>query len=265
MEDELLDDLFESLSHDVRRRILKILVEEGPLSYTAILNKTDLKPGTLNYHLEKMRLLFEVENGLYKASEHGLKAYSILQSFRDLKPAGVKLNPLFILDFFSKPSLAFRLAMKGSTTHISLSIIIGVLSILVSLYSGVNRLLLFLNLSLPIIWIILTGRFFYKSKSVQKVLLCYPATFQPLLVFGLINLLNPYLLAMELLRAEYFLFIISVILPKILFIWFFILLLLLTKETLRLNASQAFVCCAFSIAISNVLLDALQAKMFLVG
>lgn len=67
------------------------------------------------------------------------------------------------------------------------------------------------------------------------------------------------------LKAEYLLFIINVIIPKILFAWFFILLLLLAKETFGLNASQAFVCCAFSIAISNVLLDTLQAKTFLVG
>lgn len=266
MEDrELFDSLFESLSHEVRRRVLELIVEEGPLSYTAILNKTDLKPGTLNYHLEKMRLLFKVEDGLYRASEQGLKAYNVLKSFHGLKPADIRFNPSSFLDIFAKPSLAFKLATKGSIIHIFSSITVGVLSVLLSIYSRVNGLQLFLNLFLPIIWVVLAGRYLYRSKSTLGMVLCYPATFQPLIAFSLITLFKPYLIVMELLKAEYLLFITDVILPKIFFAWFFILLLLLAKETLGLNASQAFVCCAFSIAISNVLLDALEAKMFLVG
>ncbi|MEM2941377.1 MAG: helix-turn-helix domain-containing protein [Thermoproteota archaeon] len=264
-DDELLDSLFESLSHEVRRRLLELIVKEGPLSYTAILTKTDLKPGTLNYHLEKMKLLLEIEGGLYRASEQGLKAYNILKSFQGLKPAGIRFNPLSFLDFLIRPSLAFKLVAKGSIIHIFSSIMIGVLSVLISLYAGVNGLQLFLNLSLPIIWVVLTGRYLYKGKNVLGTVICYPTTFQPLIVSSLITLFKPYLIVMELLKAEYLLFITDVILPKIFFAWFFILLLLLAKETLGLNASQAFVCCAFSIAISNVLLDALEAKMFLVG
>jgi|GEM_PF-2199699 len=266
MEDEeLFDSLFESLSHGVRRKILELIVEEGPLSYTAILNKTDLKPGTLNYHLEKMKILFDVEGGLYKASEQGLKAYNVLKSFHGLKPAGIKFNPLSFLDLFAKPSLAFKLATKGSTIHILSSIIVGIFSIVLSLYSGISGLQLFLNLSFPIIWIVLAGRYLYKGKSTLGTVICYPATFQPLVAFSLINMCKPYLIVMGLLKVEYLLFIIDIVLPKLFFAWFFILILLLAKETLGLNSSQAFVCCAFSIAISNVLLDALEAKMFLVG
>lgn len=266
MEDEeLFDSLFESLSHGIRRRILELIVEEGPLPYTAILNKTDLKPGTLNYHLEKMRLLFEVEDGLYRASEQGLKAYNVLKSFHSLKPTGIRFNLSSFLDIFIKPSLAFKSVGKGSVIHILSSIMVGVLSVLLSLYSGVNGLQLFLNLSLPIIWIVLTGRYLYKGKGTLGIVLCYPATFQPLIAFSLITLFKPYLIVMGLLKVEYLLFITDIILPKIFFAWFFILILLLAKETLGLNASQSFVCCAFSIAISNVLLDALEAKMFIVG
>lgn len=266
MEDEeLFDSVFESLSHDVRRRILELIVEEGPLSYTTILNKIGLKPGTLNYHLEKMKLLFKVEEGLYRASEQGLKAYNVLKSFHGLKPMSIRFNPLSFLDLFVKPSLGFKLVTKGSIIHILSSIVVGVLSVLLSLYSEVNGLQLFLNLSLPITWIVLAGRYLYRGKSTLGTVLCYPATFQPLIAFSLITLFKPYLIVMELLKVEYLLFITDIILPKIFFIWFFILLLLLAKETLGLNASQAFVCCAFGIAISNVLLDALEAKLFLVG
>ncbi|HDI73474.1 MAG TPA: ArsR family transcriptional regulator [Candidatus Korarchaeota archaeon] len=49
------DRLFRALAHSTRRRIIEMLAEEGPQTYSSLLRKTGLATGTLNHHLEKVK------------------------------------------------------------------------------------------------------------------------------------------------------------------------------------------------------------------
>jgi len=73
------DRVFEGLSHETRRRIIKALGEAGPLPYKRLLEVAGVETGVLNYHLGKLKGLVEKrEDGRYALTEEGLLAYRVL-------------------------------------------------------------------------------------------------------------------------------------------------------------------------------------------
>ena len=76
-----LDYILQAIGNSTRRKILRLLAEEAPLTYTKIMQKLDIKDsGTLGFHLKKMsKLLRRDEFGEYRLSELGWKALKIIE------------------------------------------------------------------------------------------------------------------------------------------------------------------------------------------
>ncbi len=71
------------LKDPLRRRIIKLLAEEGPLEYTELLRRLGIKStGHLNYHLKILReFLVKDELGRYMLNSDGLYLYEFLKRF----------------------------------------------------------------------------------------------------------------------------------------------------------------------------------------
>jgi len=75
------DAVFEALSHETRRRIIRIL-KEKPLAYSEMLEALVVETGALNYHLGKLKGLVEKsEDGTYMLTPLGVKAYEVLRCY----------------------------------------------------------------------------------------------------------------------------------------------------------------------------------------
>ncbi len=79
--DEELDYILSVTSNELRRRIIKIVGEEGPISYTKLMKRLDIKDsGTLGFHIKKMnRMLKRDDLGEYTLNELGIKAYNLIK------------------------------------------------------------------------------------------------------------------------------------------------------------------------------------------
>lgn len=109
---EELDYILQALGHQVRRKVIEILAEEGSQTYTELMRKTGVDDsGTFGFHLRRMqKLLKKNQRGEYELSELGWKAYKILKQLKGEKPvekveekiekkeAVEKLTPLIISD-----------------------------------------------------------------------------------------------------------------------------------------------------------------------
>jgi len=72
------DDIFKSLSHEVRRDIIKYL-GENPLSFTEVKKNLDpIDSPTLSYHLKSLQLLLTQKANKYELSEIGEAAFNLL-------------------------------------------------------------------------------------------------------------------------------------------------------------------------------------------
>ena len=71
------------LKDPLRRRIIRLLAEEGPLEYTELLKRLGLKStGHLNYHLKILRDFIEKDElGRYTLNSDGLYLYEFLKRF----------------------------------------------------------------------------------------------------------------------------------------------------------------------------------------
>ena len=77
------DAVFEALSHETRRKIIRML-RERPLSYSEMLDALDVETGALNYHLGKLKGLVEKSgNGTYVLTPLGVKAYNVLKCYEE--------------------------------------------------------------------------------------------------------------------------------------------------------------------------------------
>ena len=87
-----LDYILQAISNKTRRRILKLLAEEAPLTYTKMMQKLDIKDsGTLGFHLKKMaKLLRRDEFGEYRLSDLGWKALNIMKQLEGEEEIKVK-------------------------------------------------------------------------------------------------------------------------------------------------------------------------------
>ena len=78
MQDEYEIDIFRALGHPLRRRILRLIAERGPVSYKE-LSRLEPKPGVLYHHLRLLGdLIYQDENRQYKLTEKGRRAYEFL-------------------------------------------------------------------------------------------------------------------------------------------------------------------------------------------
>ena len=71
--------MFSALNHPIRRKIIEMLAKNN-MQYTQILEKLNIDTGKLNFHLKKLEdLITKDEKGLYRLTDKGLKAFSIIQ------------------------------------------------------------------------------------------------------------------------------------------------------------------------------------------
>jgi len=72
------DEIFKSLSHQVRRNIIKFLGED-PLSFTDIKNKVEpIDSPTLSYHLKSLKPLLIQKENKYGLSQIGEAAFNLM-------------------------------------------------------------------------------------------------------------------------------------------------------------------------------------------
>jgi len=95
--------MFSALNHPIRRRIIEMLARNS-VTYTYILEELDINTGKLNFHLKKLEDLIEKdEKGLYKLTDKGLRAFSIMQQVPEkIEEAFVtRRAAAYFLDFFA--------------------------------------------------------------------------------------------------------------------------------------------------------------------
>ena len=76
--------IFQALSANERREILKIIAREQAVTYTEILGELNMTTGNLNYHLKQLEGFIEKdENGRYLVTPLGQTAISALTATRE--------------------------------------------------------------------------------------------------------------------------------------------------------------------------------------
>lgn len=78
------EDVFDALSNEVRRKII-ILLAERPRSYAELMKELNIESPALAFHLKKLGPLIQKDNGNYKLTELGKKAYSLLLQLSEEK------------------------------------------------------------------------------------------------------------------------------------------------------------------------------------
>ena len=74
-------DYFEIISHEIRRKILKLIYERIEVSYTEILKYLGISDGLLNFHLRRMGDLIEKTiNGTYILTPKGKRIYELIKN-----------------------------------------------------------------------------------------------------------------------------------------------------------------------------------------
>ena len=76
-----LNYVFQALAHETRRKIIKLLAEEGPMQFTELMEKLGIEEtGTFGFHIKRLNELLErTGEGKYKLSELGQLAYNIIR------------------------------------------------------------------------------------------------------------------------------------------------------------------------------------------
>ena len=95
--------MFSALNHPIRRKIIEMLAKNN-MQYTQMLEKLNIDTGKLNFHLKKLEdLITKDEKGLYRLTDKGLKAFSIIQQvpekIEEASPA--RRAVAYFLDFFA--------------------------------------------------------------------------------------------------------------------------------------------------------------------
>ncbi len=81
LSEEDLNYIFQALAHETRRRIVKLLAEEGPMQFTELMKRLGIEEtGTLGFHIRRLReLLEDAGSEGYRLSKTGLLAYKIIK------------------------------------------------------------------------------------------------------------------------------------------------------------------------------------------
>lgn len=93
IDDNELAELFKILGHPLRMKIVRLLAD-GPLSYSSMLSRVDKQStGTLNFHINKLKILLEKKDEVYQLNDIGRKAVILTESYtQNLEDSGLRLN-----------------------------------------------------------------------------------------------------------------------------------------------------------------------------
>ncbi len=95
--------MFSALNHPIRQRIIEMLARNS-VTYTCMLEELDIDTGKLNFHLKRLEDLIEKdEKGLYKLTDKGLRAFSIIQQVPEKieEASAARRIAAYFLDFFA--------------------------------------------------------------------------------------------------------------------------------------------------------------------
>ncbi|MDT7861589.1 MAG: winged helix-turn-helix domain-containing protein [Saccharolobus sp.] len=105
----MAEDVFEALSHEIRRKIILLL--NTPKTFTDLQRETNLESSALAFHLKKLgNLIKKNEQGYYELTDLGWKAYEIIQVLTQSNQ-NININNL-IINNKPKPNLSRRLSEK---------------------------------------------------------------------------------------------------------------------------------------------------------
>lgn len=132
------EEIFKTLSHRIRRDIIKVIGNEGKLAFSEIQGKLEsIESPTLSYHLKSMQPLLKQEKNKYKLSEIGdASLYLLTKTDQSIKISKYRRNFLYayivtvacwlsaetILPFIISPGLSM-------TAFIGYSIVINAISV----------------------------------------------------------------------------------------------------------------------------------------
>ncbi len=72
--------MFDALTHPIREKIIRVLGEQGPSTYSELMEKVGVKEtGKFNYHLSKISPFIEKRGKLYSLNERGHELYNFLR------------------------------------------------------------------------------------------------------------------------------------------------------------------------------------------
>jgi uncharacterized RDD family membrane protein YckC len=110
-ERDAVGDFFKTLSHPVRREMIRLLYERIELSYTELLNELKIDEGQLNFHLRAMKVLLDHSgDGRYKLNNIGKAAYHMIKDItRILGAADYLVKPKISGGLFLRLVVAFLL------------------------------------------------------------------------------------------------------------------------------------------------------------
>ena len=256
--DDDYDTIFQALSHSTRRKVIRILAEEGPQTYTSLLKKTSLTTGTLNHHLEKMKTLIYVSDSLYHLTETGWRAYQAMIALQKGLSTIGRPSPL---ELIYRPARGLRYLAEGSRSHFILGWLIGIFSLALAYLATEDVVSLAMNSIIPFIFSILAAKLAYRVENLGRIALSYPATLLPMSFTSIIIWLEPTLL--KTLGNEVIL--LNFLVPKVALVWFFYLLVVCVKYSLNLDFNRAFVSAAVGVFAGKILLDSMNGISLLLG
>ena len=262
-----IDDVIDGINHELRRKIILLLAERGPMKYSSLLAELDIQSGVLNYHLSKMeRLLNKEKEGVYSLSSNGILAYRLLKFLQEeiKKPQRLKKAPLSPLAFLSEagrsfldlsvnPRRAFSHKGKGATL---VSFCIGSLLFLMSAFWAKRALIevFFVFIGTVILAAGLSVGIYGVKVSLTSFTLSFlRAQFPELILLLMRVLLSLNLIAIGELEYSLVLIIIRYIIQPALALWMFILFLFATKESADLDLSKSFVVVILTVLILRML------------
>lgn len=262
-----INAVIEGISHEIRRKIILLLAEKGPMKYSSLLSELGIQSGVLNYHLSKMKFLLDKdEEGIYNLSNMGILAYKLLNFLQQeiRKPQRLGRSPpspwIFLsevgysfLDLCANPRRAFTHKGVGAVV-VSLSL--GSLLFLVSSFLGVKALaeILFIFIGTVVLVSGLSVGIYAVRPSISLFSMsCLRAQF-PELILLLIRLVF-FLNLIEVGELEYSLIILGIryIIQPALALWMLILLLFATKESTDLDLSKSFVVVILTILVLRMI------------
>ncbi len=126
--DEVLNIIFESLANPVRRKILEVLDNEGPLPYTELMRRCGIRDSrTLKHHLEKLGpLVAKNRGGTYVVTKLGSRVLRFVELLKD------ELIDVIIFTRMPKPLIIFKPSVRHylvltATSLIALGLMISLL------------------------------------------------------------------------------------------------------------------------------------------
>jgi len=265
-----IDAVIDGINHELRRKIILLLAERGPMKYSSLLAELGIQSGVLNYHLSKMEpLLNKDQEGVYSLSNNGILAYRLLNFLQEeiKKPQRLRKTPVSSWTFLSEagrsffdlsvnPRKAFTHKGKGAAL---VSFCMGGLLFLMSAFWGIRALteVFFVFIGAVILAVGLSVGIYGVKASLTSFTLSFLRAQLPELILLFIRVL----LSLNLIvigELEYSLVLIGIryIIQPALALWMFILFLFATKESADLDLSKSFV-----VVILTVLILRMLAKM----